>query len=242
MEDLDAAKLDDVKDWFQTYYGPSNAVLVIAGDIDAKTAQGEGREVLRRHSVGPAGRAPGRVDRQADREASAGSCRIACRRRGCTRYGTCPSGARRTPTISRWPRPCSAPASRPGSTSGWCTTSRSRPTWTPPSTLREIGGLFSVEAGVRPGVDPAKVERAVKEELARFLASGPTAVELARAKTLVRADFIRGRRADRRLRRQIGCARQGSGLRGPARLLQGPAVPDRGSDRGAGARAPPRAG
>ena len=28
MEDLDAAKLDDVKDWFQTYYGPANAVLV----------------------------------------------------------------------------------------------------------------------------------------------------------------------------------------------------------------------
>ena len=26
--------------------------------------------------------------------------------------------------------------------------------------LREIGGLFAVEAGVRPGVDPAKVERA----------------------------------------------------------------------------------
>jgi zinc protease len=58
--------------------------------------------------------------------------------------------------------------------------------------LREISGLFSIEAGVRPGVDPAKVERAVDEELARFLASGPTAVELARVKTLARADFIRG--------------------------------------------------
>ncbi|MGH7498996.1 MAG: M16 family metallopeptidase, partial [Gemmatimonadales bacterium] len=39
MADLDAAKLDDVKEWFQSYYGPSNAVLVIAGDIDAKTAK-----------------------------------------------------------------------------------------------------------------------------------------------------------------------------------------------------------
>ena len=39
MEDLDAAKLDDVKGWFQTYYGPANAVLVIAGDIDLKTAK-----------------------------------------------------------------------------------------------------------------------------------------------------------------------------------------------------------
>ncbi len=39
MEDLDAAKLDDVKAWFQTYYGAANAVVVIAGDMDAKTAR-----------------------------------------------------------------------------------------------------------------------------------------------------------------------------------------------------------
>src|SRR3989449_260448 len=39
MEDLDAAKLDDVKQWFRTYYGPNNAVIVLAGDIDAETAR-----------------------------------------------------------------------------------------------------------------------------------------------------------------------------------------------------------
>ncbi|MCK5893392.1 MAG: insulinase family protein [Endozoicomonadaceae bacterium] len=39
MEDLDAADLDLVKTWFKTYYGPSNAVLVLAGDIDVETAR-----------------------------------------------------------------------------------------------------------------------------------------------------------------------------------------------------------
>jgi zinc protease len=39
MEDLNAASLDDVHQWFKTYYGPSNAVIAIAGDIDAKTAR-----------------------------------------------------------------------------------------------------------------------------------------------------------------------------------------------------------
>ncbi len=39
MADLDAASLDDVKDWFRAKYGPNNAVLVLAGDIDAPTAQ-----------------------------------------------------------------------------------------------------------------------------------------------------------------------------------------------------------
>ncbi len=35
MEDLSAAKLDDVKEWFRTYYGAANAVLVVAGDVTA---------------------------------------------------------------------------------------------------------------------------------------------------------------------------------------------------------------
>ena len=46
--------------------------------------------------------------------------------------------------------------------------------------LREIGGLFVDRGRRRPGVDPAKVERAVDEELARFLAGGPDAGRAAR--------------------------------------------------------------
>ena len=33
MEDLDAASLEDVHEWFKTYYGPNNAVIVVAGDV-----------------------------------------------------------------------------------------------------------------------------------------------------------------------------------------------------------------
>jgi zinc protease len=39
MEDLDNASLDDVKDWFKKFYGPNNAVIVLAGDIDMATAK-----------------------------------------------------------------------------------------------------------------------------------------------------------------------------------------------------------
>ena len=38
QEDLDAASLDDVKDFFQRFYGPSNASLAIAGDFHAEEA------------------------------------------------------------------------------------------------------------------------------------------------------------------------------------------------------------
>ncbi len=34
MEDLDAASLEDVKAFFQTYYAPNNAVLSVVGDVD----------------------------------------------------------------------------------------------------------------------------------------------------------------------------------------------------------------
>jgi zinc protease len=57
---------------------------------------------------------------------------------------------------------------------------------------QEIAGQFVVTASARAGVDLAKVERAVNEEIARFLAGGPTPAELARVRARARAGFIRG--------------------------------------------------
>jgi len=39
MQDLDAASMTDVQNWFRTYYGPNNATLVIAGDITPEVAR-----------------------------------------------------------------------------------------------------------------------------------------------------------------------------------------------------------
>ena len=39
MEDLDAATLDDVKQFFRTYYAPNNAVLTVCGDFDPEEAK-----------------------------------------------------------------------------------------------------------------------------------------------------------------------------------------------------------
>lgn len=36
MEDLNAATLDDVRDFFRIYYAPNNVVMVLAGDLDPK--------------------------------------------------------------------------------------------------------------------------------------------------------------------------------------------------------------
>jgi zinc protease len=39
MEDLDAADLEDVRTWFETYYGAANAVIAVAGDVDAEAVK-----------------------------------------------------------------------------------------------------------------------------------------------------------------------------------------------------------
>jgi len=40
MKDLDAASVDDVRDFFQTYYVPNNATAVLVGDFETKEALG----------------------------------------------------------------------------------------------------------------------------------------------------------------------------------------------------------
>ncbi len=53
MDDLNAAKLADVQDWFKTWYGPSNAILVIAGDIKPEEAKAQVEKYFAEIPPGP---------------------------------------------------------------------------------------------------------------------------------------------------------------------------------------------
>ena len=76
MEDLNAASLDDVIAFFQTWYGPNNAVLTIAGDVDEEPAHRRRGALLRTHpgqpDHPPAARGPPL------RRSSARSCARSC--------------------------------------------------------------------------------------------------------------------------------------------------------------------
>jgi zinc protease len=191
MEDLDAAKLDDVKGWFQNYYGPANAVLVVAGDIDVATAKAK---VERYFGDIPSG--PPLARQEAWIAKRTGS------QRGLMQDRVPQARLYKVWNVPEWG---SADGDYLGLAAAALSTGKSSRLFKrlvydeqiatdvdASVALREIGGLFTIEAGVRPGVDPARVERAIDEELARLLAAGPTAVELQRAKTLTRAGFIRG--------------------------------------------------
>ena len=56
MADLDAASLEVVQDWFRSHYGPNNAVLVLAGDIDPATARAKATQWF--GAIPPGPRAP----------------------------------------------------------------------------------------------------------------------------------------------------------------------------------------
>ena len=59
FDDLDAATLEDVQKFFKTYYAPSNAVLLILGDVDAD----EGIQLAERHFASiPSGPQPSPAD------------------------------------------------------------------------------------------------------------------------------------------------------------------------------------
>ncbi|MBT8092350.1 MAG: insulinase family protein, partial [Gammaproteobacteria bacterium] len=52
MDDLNAATIDDVHEWFKTYYGASNVVLVLAGDVTVEDAR---KKVEHYFAAAPAG-------------------------------------------------------------------------------------------------------------------------------------------------------------------------------------------
>ncbi|MEL1263304.1 pitrilysin family protein [Pseudoxanthomonas putridarboris] len=191
MADLDAATLDDVKTWFKSWYGPNNAVLVLAGDIDAATAR---EKVTRYFGDIPA-------------SATLADMKTNIPRRAQDTRETVPDRVPQVRIYRAWP------VAELGSKDatlldlyaqvlGGSASSRldsrlvhgdkladqvSAYSWS-----SEISGTFFVTATVKEGVDPAQVEKILDEEIQRLIAEGPTAQEVEQARTVARAGFVRG--------------------------------------------------
>jgi len=191
MEDLNAASLEDVKEWFKAYYGAANAIIVIAGDVDVKTAREKVEKYfgdipsgppVAKHNLWIAKRTGEHRQQMEDRVPQA---RI---------YKFC--------NVSQWGSADSDYLNLVADTLSSGKSSRlykrlvyddQIATDVQASTYSsEIAGIFLIQASARPGQPLAKVEKAIDEEIARFLGEGPTAAELQRVKTQHRARFIRG--------------------------------------------------
>ena len=191
MEDLNAASLQDVQEWFKTYYGPSNAVVAVAGDIDAATARAKVEKYFGAIPAGP----PIAAHR-------VWIAKMTGSHREVAQDHVPQARLYKVWNVPQWGSEDADYLNLVGDILSTGKTSRLYKRLVYDDQIatdvaasidaREIGSQFNVQVTARPGDDLTKVEKAADEELARFLESGPTAHELERAKSNYKADFIRG--------------------------------------------------
>ncbi len=191
MEDLNAASLDDVKEWFKTYYGAANAVVVLAGDIDVKTAKEKMQKYFGDVPSGPPvgrfseniAKMTGTIRQTAeDRVPQAKiykSWNIPPYAHIDVAYLDLLSDILASGKTSRLYKRLVYDEQIATNVNSYIDT-------------REIAGQFNIEATAKPGFGLAAIEKAIDEELARLLKDGPTEKELQRVKTQHIAGFVRG--------------------------------------------------
>jgi zinc protease len=191
MADLDAAAFKDVQEWFKNNYGPSNVVIVLAGDIDAKTAKEKVQKYFGEIPPGPP---------------------VAHQKIWIAKM----KGTHREVTQDRVPLPRiymvwnvpqfgSPDADFLDLVSSCLGDGKSSRLYkrlvyddqiasdvTVYVDTREIGGQFVVQVTARSGHNLGEIEKAIDEEMARFLQDGPTPEELQRVQTQYLANFLRG--------------------------------------------------
>lgn len=198
MEDLDAASVDDVKQFFKTYYAPNNAVLALVGDLDTKDTLAKVKKFF-----GNIPRQTPPVPADLSEAAKNGERRgklddpLARLTRIDLAYRIPPSG---TPDA----RALTAAASILGGGGGFggrggggggnnsrlylkLVQEKELVTNVSCNTDRRVGsGTFHISATLRPGKTPEEVEGLIGEEIARLHSEPVTAKELARVRISVR--------------------------------------------------------
>lgn len=191
MADLNAASLDDVKGWFRTWYGPNNAVLVLAGDIDVATAK---EKVARYFGDIPA--TPTMAQPKVDVAPLAKSSRT-------TMTDQVPQARiHRAWNVAQAGTPDIDKLQLLAQVLGGSKSSRLDKRLLHEEKLvdsvaasayaSQLSSNFLITADVKQGVDPAKVEAIIDEELQKLLKEGPGKAELEQARTVFKAGFVRG--------------------------------------------------
>jgi len=191
MADLDAASLSDVGNWFRAKYGPNNAVLVLAGDVDAATAQ-----PLVEKYFGSIPRGPVNDVAQASVPTLPAPKSMVMK-----------DNVAATSVSRYWPTPGLLDPQLValdvgGSVLGGLASSRLDEVLVRNEKIAtsvsaglyafQRVGIFTVSATVKPGVDPALVEKRLDEVVADFIAKGPSEDEVRRATVSEVGGRIRG--------------------------------------------------
>ncbi|MFZ5609784.1 MAG: M16 family metallopeptidase [Pseudomonadota bacterium] len=191
MADLDAASLEDVHEWFKTYYGPNNAILVLAGDIDAATARPLAEKYFGDIPAGPPLRQlKAWVPERATSTREVMQDRVPNAR--IYRAWTMPG--RTTQDYVRLELAARALSMGKSSRLYKDLVYDSQLATAVDASIEEheLASIFTIEIDVKKGVEPATVEARLDRILGDFLAKGPSKSELERGATTINATIIRG--------------------------------------------------
>jgi predicted Zn-dependent peptidase len=182
MADLDHASLADVRAWFRGHYGPNNAVLVLAGDIDVATA----RPLVERY-FGDIARGPQPLP------TAAAVPTLKARKDETIHDQVATTRLYREWAVPALTDPDIVPLDIGASVLGGLASSRLDNILVRKEHLAvsvsanveplERVGEFEVQVDVRPGVDPKLVGQRLDAIIADLVAHGPTADEIQRAVT-----------------------------------------------------------
>ncbi len=191
MEDLDAADLETVHQWFKDYYGAANTVLVLAGDVSVEQA----RELVTKYFgdieagppvVQPKANVPTRLSDNDE-----------------VMYYRVPQAR----VYHQWAVPGrttreAAELQLAASVLGSGKNSRLYQELIYKNQLavdlsvyvqrHELASIFNIDATLQPNASVEEVNAIINRELQRFLAEGPTEEELTRAQTKINASTVRG--------------------------------------------------
>jgi zinc protease len=189
--DIKAWTLNDLKDFYHSWYAPNNCTLVLVGDVEPQEVF-----ALAEKYFGPLARGPAAAPVRTVEPEQSGERRVLAERRA------------QNPLLQvAWhaitaddPR---APALNLLQTilTGGDASRLHRLLVEERKLAIEVGSgwsegfdpnIYSIYATLAGGASTAELERVINEELARLLAAGVTPAELARAKNLVAAGFWRG--------------------------------------------------
>jgi zinc protease len=190
-QDIQSAKVEDVRSFFKLYYAPNNASLAIVGDFQPERA----KELVEKY-FGPLKRGEDvpRIKAQTPP--------ISAERRAVIQDSVQLPRVYMAWLTSPIFKPGDAEADLSAAVLGGGKSSRlykklvyEKQIALDVSVNQQsliLGSVFEVQATARPGVKPEDLEKAINTELDAFRTGGPTAAELTRARNVIESRIIQG--------------------------------------------------
>ncbi|MBY8823279.1 M16 family metallopeptidase [Sphingomonas colocasiae] len=190
MEDLDAASLDDVKNWFTTNYGATNTVLVLSGDITVAEAK---EKVARYFGSARPGEPLPKPQQDVPVRASNAEVRMK-------------DNIAQVNLMRDWATPGREGADAPALDMAAFVLGNGRNSRLYKALVEgkalatsasaslselELAGTFGIHVVLKPGASEAEAAAEVDRVVAEFLKTGPTEAELQRARTKINASYVR---------------------------------------------------